>query len=80
MTLTPLLISLPRMVGTSALKRAIEKQGLDEKWAATAWSKKIEQRKTRSNLTDFDRFKLMVARKERRAGINAGLRKAKKAA
>ena len=33
------------------------------KWAASAWAKKIAAQKTRANLTDLDRFKLMVARK-----------------
>jgi ribosomal protein L14E/L6E/L27E len=34
------------------------------KWAATAWAKKLAAQKTRAALTDLDRFKLMIARKQ----------------
>ncbi|KAI9025575.1 60S ribosomal protein L14 [Hyaloraphidium curvatum] len=77
MTLTPLKIELPRMAGSPALKKAIEKQNLHENWGKTAWAKKLENRAKRQNLSDFDRFQLMVARKERRSGIAAGLKAAK---
>lgn len=36
-----------------------------EAWKATAWSKKIEAKAARANLGDFDRFKVMVAKKQR---------------
>jgi large subunit ribosomal protein L14e len=34
-------------------------------WNATAWAKKLESKKVRANLSDFDRFKVMVAKKQR---------------
>lgn len=36
-----------------------------EAWKATAWSKKIEAKAARGNLGDFDRFKVMIAKKQR---------------
>ena len=38
---------------------------LSEKWAATAQSKKFAVRAKRASLTDFDRFKVMINRKNR---------------
>ncbi|KAJ3228366.1 hypothetical protein HK099_002871 [Clydaea vesicula] len=67
-TLTPIVLSkVPRTIQTKSLKKLVEAQDLNGLWAKTSWAKKIEVRKVRSNLTDFDRFKLMLARKQRRA-------------
>lgn len=38
---------------------------LSEKWAATSIAKKIALRAKRANLNDFDRFKVMINRKNR---------------
>jgi large subunit ribosomal protein L14e len=32
--------------------------------AATSWAKKLQKQQTRRNLTDFDRFKVMLLRKK----------------
>lgn len=63
-TLTDITINIPRTIGTPALKAAIEKQDLVGRWKKTAWAQKIAKRDARAQLTDFDRFKLMVARKQ----------------
>ena len=39
------------------------KAGTLAKWTESAWAKKMASQKVRANLTDFDRFKLMIARK-----------------
>ena len=44
---------------------------LMKKWAASAWAKKLAAHKTRSDMGDFDRFKLMVARKKRSHAVKA---------
>jgi large subunit ribosomal protein L14e len=60
MVLTPLVLKdLPRAIGQSALKKALEKNDTVAAWNKTAWAKKLEQRKTRAGLSDFDRFKLL---------------------
>ncbi|KAK9702857.1 hypothetical protein K7432_011030, partial [Basidiobolus ranarum] len=67
LTLTPLVVkSLPRSVGSGALKKAIEKQEIVATWNKTTWAQKLDARQKRAALTDFDRFKLMKLRKQRR--------------
>ena len=34
-------------------------------WEKSAWAKKLASKKTRAALTDFDRFKLMIAKKQK---------------
>ena len=63
MTLTPLVVKVPRNAGQTVLKAAIEKQDLAGNWAKTSWAKKIQSRVTRAANTDFDRFKLMKYKK-----------------
>ena len=55
---------VPRTVGTKALIAIVKKQDLQGKWNATSWAKKIATRATREGLNDFDRFKLMIAKKQ----------------
>ncbi|TPX51579.1 hypothetical protein SeMB42_g00135 [Synchytrium endobioticum] len=70
MTLTPIKVdNVPRATGTVYLKSLLTNQDIWGKWQKTAWAKKMLRRKVRSTLTDFDRFRIMVAKKERRAII-----------
>jgi large subunit ribosomal protein L14e len=41
------------------------------KWESTSWAKKLAAKKKRANLTDFDRFKVMVARKQKSKIVKA---------
>jgi large subunit ribosomal protein L14e len=50
---------------TGTLKKAATAQKINEKWAATSIAKKIAVRAKRASLTDFDRFKVMISRKNR---------------
>jgi len=38
---------------------------MDATWAKTSWAKKLASQKKRAALTDFDRFKVMVAKKQK---------------
>ena len=38
---------------------------MNKKWAASSIAKKIALRATRANLNDFDRFKVMINKKNR---------------
>ena len=59
LVLTPIVLKkLPRSVGQAALKKALEKSDVVATWNKTTWAKKIEQRKVRASLSDFDRFKV----------------------
>ncbi|KAK9709939.1 hypothetical protein K7432_008706 [Basidiobolus ranarum] len=67
LTLTPLVVKdLPRGTGSGAVKKALEKQEIVAKWEKTTWAQKLAAREKRAALTDFDRFKLMKLRKQRR--------------
>ncbi|KAJ2695142.1 hypothetical protein H4R19_005860, partial [Coemansia spiralis] len=57
---------LPRTVGSKALAKFLEKEQVVEAWQKTAWAKKLEARKRRVAMSDFDRFKLMRLKKQQR--------------
>mmetsp|Transcript_80351 Transcript_80351/g.157650 ORF Transcript_80351/g.157650 Transcript_80351/m.157650 type:complete len:132 (+) Transcript_80351:103-498(+) len=57
------------------LKAALEKDEILKKWSETAWAKKLAAKKTRANMTDFERFKLMVARKNRAKEVKKTIKK-----
>jgi len=60
-------IKLPILKGarTATVKAAAEKINLKQKWENTPIAKKIALRAKRASLTDFDRFKVMISRKNR---------------
>jgi large subunit ribosomal protein L14e len=58
--LTEWVIDIKRGAGRAALKKAIADFGLDKKWNESSWGKKVQRRARRTNLSDFDRFKVMV--------------------
>ncbi|KAJ3064853.1 60S ribosomal protein L14, partial [Podochytrium sp. JEL0797] len=78
--LTDIVIKVPRTAGTTAVTAAVQKADMEGLWNKTAWAKKLAVRKVRQNLSDFDRFKLMIARKQKRAIIGKQFAKLRKAA
>lgn len=76
-SLTPIVLSIPRGVGSVALLKKVKDQDLEGKWSKTSWAKKIAKRSTRENLSDFDRFKLMLARKKKATIVNKAFAKLK---
>merc|ERR1711981_412620 len=51
---------------TSTVKKAWEAADMCAKWNATAWAKNIVKKNTRANLGDFDRFRVMKLKQQRR--------------
>jgi len=45
------------------LRKKIQKFDLNKKWGETSYGKKLAAKKTRANLNDFDRFKVMILKK-----------------
>ncbi|KAK4162000.1 ribosomal protein L14-domain-containing protein [Cladorrhinum sp. PSN259] len=79
--LTPIVIDkLPRGARTGAVKKFWEAAGVDAKWAETNWAKKQEKQEKRQALTDFDRFKVMRLKKQRRFEERKALAKIKASA
>ncbi|KAK3497580.1 ribosomal protein L14-domain-containing protein [Neurospora hispaniola] len=79
--LTPLVVEkLPRGARTGAVKKAWEAAGIDAKWKESNWAKKQLQQERRKALTDFDRFKVMRLKKQRRFEERKALAKIKASA
>ncbi|CAI4577186.1 CFA_G0033230.mRNA.1.CDS.1 [Saccharomyces cerevisiae] len=74
--LTPLTFALPRGARTATISKKWAAAGVCEKWAASSWAKKIAQRERRAALTDFERFQVMVLRKQKRYTVKKALAKA----
>lgn len=66
MHLTDLKVAVPRAAKSKTLLKVIQKEKLDDQWKATSFAKKQALRAKRASLTDFDRFKVMLAKKQRR--------------
>ncbi|TMW61584.1 hypothetical protein Poli38472_012775 [Pythium oligandrum] len=79
LALTDLTVKIPRQAREKTLKKALEAAGTLEKWNSTTWAKKIANKQTRAQLNDFDRFKLMIARKQKSALVKKALAAQRKA-
>ena len=62
-----------RSPSKAVLTAAVKAADVDGKWAASAWGKKLARQAARKNLSDFDRYKVMVARTKRKALIAKAL-------
>jgi len=78
LALTDLVIEIQRIPKKTALVKALEASGTIAKFAASSWGQKIAIQKARKNLTDFDRFKVMVARVKKSAIMKREVAKARK--
>ena len=65
LTLTRLRIQILRGARTGTVRKAAAAFELDKKWAETRACQKLARATARANTTDFDRFKVMVLRKQR---------------
>jgi large subunit ribosomal protein L14e len=71
--LTDFTIKIQRSARQKTILKAWAEGEIDAKWAATSWAKKLSSRTKRANLNDFDRFKVMVAKKQKTEIINKKL-------
>ncbi|XP_033105107.1 60S ribosomal protein L14-like [Anneissia japonica] len=78
--LTDIVVKIPHSARTGTVKKAWDKEEVQKKWEATVWAQKIAAKKRRTELTDFERFKLMKAKQTRSRIINREFNKLKKAA
>eukprot|EP00529_Nitzschia_sp_RCC80_P032952 CAMPEP_0113494224 /NCGR_PEP_ID=MMETSP0014_2-20120614/28996_1 /TAXON_ID=2857 /ORGANISM="Nitzschia sp." /LENGTH=134 /DNA_ID=CAMNT_0000388109 /DNA_START=385 /DNA_END=789 /DNA_ORIENTATION=- /assembly_acc=CAM_ASM_000159 len=63
--LTDLTVKIQRNARQKSLNKAWAEGDTLAKWEATSWAKKLAAKKKRANLSDFDRFKVMVAKKQK---------------
>ncbi|ATY60653.1 ribosomal protein L14 [Cordyceps militaris CM01] len=79
--LSPLVIpGLLRASRHASLKKQWEKAEIDSKWKETSWAKKRAQVAKRKALSDFDRFKVMRLKTQRRFEERKALAKIKASA
>ena len=64
----------------ATLKQLWEKSEIDAKWKESNWAKKRDQMQRRKALTDFERFKVLRLKKQRRFEERKSLAKVKAAA
>ena len=69
--LTDICIKVPKNARQKTLNKAWDEEKVQEAWEATSWAKKLASKKKRASLNDFQRFQLMVARKQRSAIVAA---------
>lgn len=71
---------LTRGARAGTVKAAWEKADVDGQWKASNWYKKRVQNERRKALTDFDRFKVLRLKKQRRFEERKALAKVKSSA
>ena len=67
--LTDFTVSIPRDASTDEISAAWEESGVQSKWDETAWAKKLVAKSKRAKLSDFERFKVQLAKKKKSAII-----------
>eukprot|EP01116_Phalansterium_solitarium_P013969 TRINITY_DN31447_c0_g1_i1.p1 TRINITY_DN31447_c0_g1~~TRINITY_DN31447_c0_g1_i1.p1 ORF type:complete len:152 (+),score=56.27 TRINITY_DN31447_c0_g1_i1:66-521(+) len=78
LSLTKFKIAVPRAARLKTLRKVFEKEGVQKKFEATTWAKKLAARAKRASLSDFDRFKVLLAKKRRSGVMRAAVNKLKK--
>mmetsp|Transcript_17179 Transcript_17179/g.35107 ORF Transcript_17179/g.35107 Transcript_17179/m.35107 type:complete len:120 (+) Transcript_17179:81-440(+) len=63
LAITEFKIDIPKAVDKKDLVSAVGSSKAFEKFAATTWGKKLAAKKAKAGLSDFDRFKKMIAKK-----------------
>jgi large subunit ribosomal protein L14e len=76
LTLTKFKLPLLRGARTSTVVGAAKKFGLQQKWEASSQAQKIATHAKRANLSDLERFSVMVNRKRRSFAVRAIAKKA----
>lgn len=73
LSLTDIVVKIPRNARQKTMKAAWAEADVTGKWAASGWGKKLASKAKRAANNDFDRFKLMVARKQRAKAVKAAM-------
>ena len=63
--LTQFTIAVPRGARSKTMMKCWTEAGVEAKFASTGAAKKLARQEIRKNLTDFDRFKVMLAQKKK---------------
>eukprot|EP00897_Mesotaenium_endlicherianum_P005857 jgi/Mesen1/529/ME000104S10617 len=71
LSLTDITIEIQRIPKKKDLAAAIESAEVQKKWEGSSWGRKLIVQKRRAALTDFDRYKVLVARVKRSKAVAA---------
>ncbi len=63
LALTEFKLDIPKIPGKKELTAALNSSKAFEKFGETVWGKKLAAKKAKAGLTDFGRFKKMMAKK-----------------
>ena len=80
LSLTAIKLEIPRAVRTGTLTKAFTKADIIGQWKKTTWARKLARSEARSNLGDFDRFKLQLLRQKKSNLVNKEFGKLRRAA
>ncbi|XP_059431978.1 large ribosomal subunit protein eL14z-like [Corylus avellana] len=78
LSLTDFKIDIKRVPKKKTLIEAMEAADVKNKWENSSWGRKLIVQKRRASLTDFDRFKLMLAKIKKSGLVRQELAKLKK--
>lgn len=78
LSLTSIVVPIQKSVKSSTLYKAFQAADVKSQWEKTNWYKKAQKQRIRNNLTDFDRFKVVVLKKQRNQAIRKEFNKLKK--
>jgi large subunit ribosomal protein L14e len=78
LSLTDFKIDIGRAASTRIVRETLEKSGVVPAFQKTTWAKKLAAREAKKNLTDFERFRVMVAKKRVNHALNTEVNKVKK--
>ena len=67
LALTDYKVTIGASARAKTIKAAWVKADVQCKWDSSSWAKKLQAKKTRASANDFQRFQVMVARKQRSA-------------
>ncbi|XP_069816488.1 large ribosomal subunit protein eL14 [Dendropsophus ebraccatus] len=75
MQLTDFVLKFPHSARQKYVRVAWEKAKINDKWTETSWAKRIDARQRKAKMTDFDRYKVMKAKKMRNKIIRHEMKK-----
>lgn len=79
LSITPLTVKIGRGARSKSLVKAWKAADIEAKWASSTKAIKIAARERRAQLTDFERFQVMILRKKKSQIVGKATAKALKA-
>lgn len=67
--MTKFTTNTPRSAKSHLVAKYFKAAEIQQKWEKTGWAQKLARQQKRRKMDDFDRFKVMIARKHRSAAI-----------